>query len=447
MERYKILEEIGDGTGGNVYKAVNNETFEIVAVKRMKRKFYNWEECLNLREVKSLRRLNHPNIIKLLEIVRQDNELFFIFEYMECNLYQIMKNQQRSLSEEEIRGLMSQVLQALSHVHKHGYFHRDLKPENLLVTNNTIKIADFGLARELSSSPPYTDYVSTRWYRAPEVLLQSASYTPAIDMWAVGAILAELFTSCPIFPGESEIDQLYKISCVFGAPEWNTFPEAKDISRLVDITYSAIQPADLSDMIPNASLEAIDLIKQLCSWDPSKRPTADQCLEHPFFHVSELVPRLPGDALKLSLGPLGSEPNLELDLWTFGTSTDECFLGLSLAVKPSAPNLGISLGCRTRLLVTETVHTNQGAKEDMMICPSFVEHSQQSVFWSLFPTNHHLITTSAAEPSLSLSFSPVSTPSIGVSQSTGCAMSPFQSSILDRPFLATSAGFQQGHYL
>ncbi|EYU28640.1 hypothetical protein MIMGU_mgv1a023530mg, partial [Erythranthe guttata] len=180
MEKYKFLDELGDGTCGSVYKAVNIETSEIVAVKKMKRKFYYWDECVNLREVKSLRRLNHPNIIKLLEIVRQNNELFFIFEYMEHNLYQIMKDQQRSFSEEEIRVLMSQVLQGLAHVHKHGYFHRDLKPENLLVTNNTIKIADFGLARELSSTPPYTDYVSTRWYRAPEVLLQSASYTPAI---------------------------------------------------------------------------------------------------------------------------------------------------------------------------------------------------------------------------------------------------------------------------
>ncbi|KAI3450822.1 hypothetical protein Pfo_007487 [Paulownia fortunei] len=437
MERYKILDELGDGTCGSVYKAVNIETSEIVAVKKMKRKFYYWEECVNLREVKSLRRLNHPNIIKLLEIVRQNNELFFIFEYMEHNLYQIMKDQQRSFSEEEIRALMSQVLQGLAHVHKHGYFHRDLKPENLLVTNNTIKIADFGLARELSSTPPFTDYVSTRWYRAPEVLLQSASYTPAIDMWAVGAVLAELFTLCPIFPGESEIDQLYKICCVLGAPDWNTFPEATNISRLVDITYSDIMPADLSDIIPNASLEAIDLIKQLCSWDPLKRPTADQCLLHPFFHVATWVPRPPGDTLQLSLG---SEPNLELNLWDFGTSTDDCFLGLTLAVKPSAPNLGKSC-------VFEMVQKNQGAKEDVMICPGFIDHSQQSVFWSLFPSNHHVITTSV-EPSLSLSFSSVPNPSIGGPQSAaGFAMTSFQSNILDGPLLATSSPFPQGHFL
>ncbi|XP_011089053.1 serine/threonine-protein kinase MHK-like isoform X2 [Sesamum indicum] len=432
MERYKILDELGDGTCGSVYKAVNVETSEIVAVKKMKRKFYYWEECVNLREVKSLRRLNHPNIIKLLEIVRQNNELFFIFEYMEHNLYQIMKDRKQSFSEEEIRALMSQVLQGLAHVHKHGYFHRDLKPENLLVTNNIIKIGDFGLARELSSTPPFTDYVSTRWYRAPEVLLQSSSYTPAIDMWALGAILAELFTFCPIFPGESEIDQLYKICCVLGAPDWNTFPEATNISRLLNITCSDIMPADLSDIIPNASMEAIDLIKQLCSWDPLKRPTAEQCLQHPFFHVATWVPRSPGDALQLTLG---SEPNLELNLWDFGTSTDDCFLGLTLAVNPSAPNLG-----------RDMAHKNQGAKEDLMICPGLIDHSSQSVFWSLFPSNHHVITTSV-EPSLSLSFSSAPNPSIGGPQAAGFAMATFQSNILERPLLATSAPFTQGHYL
>ncbi|KAL2239670.1 UNVERIFIED_CONTAM: Serine/threonine-protein kinase MHK [Sesamum indicum] len=361
MERYRILAELGNGTSGSVYKAVHIETSDIVAVKKMKRKFYHWEECVNLREVKSLRKLNHPNVIKLLEIVQENNELFFIFEYMDHNLYQIMKDRQESFSEEEIRGLMYQVLQGLAHVHKHGYIHRDLKPENLLVTNNKIKIADFGLARELSSIPPYTDYVSTRWYRAPEVLLQSSFYTPAIDMWAIGAILAELFTLCPIFPGESEIDQLYKICCVLGAPDWKTFPEATNISRLVDITYSEIMAADLSDVIPNASLEAIDLIKQLCSWDPLKRPTADECMRHPFFHVSMRIPRAPADAFQLNLG---SEPNLELNLWNFGTAADDCFLGLTLAVNPSAPNL--------------EVNKNQGTEEDVKIYSGLHDHSPQS---------------------------------------------------------------------
>ncbi|XP_047320814.1 serine/threonine-protein kinase MHK-like, partial [Impatiens glandulifera] len=195
---------------------------------------------LNLREVKSLRRLNHPNIIKLKEIVRENNELFFVFEYMEYNLYQIMRDRQNPFSEKEIRDLMYQVLEGLAHMHKNGYFHRDLKPENLLVTNQIIKMADFGLAREVSSVPPFTEYVSTRWYRAPEVLLQSPLYTPSVDMWAVGAILAELFTLCPIFPGESEADQLYKICCVLGKPDWTTFPEARNVFLLANLCYSEV---------------------------------------------------------------------------------------------------------------------------------------------------------------------------------------------------------------
>ncbi|RCV39957.1 hypothetical protein SETIT_9G012900v2 [Setaria italica] len=164
--------------------------------------------------------------------------------------------------------------------------------ENLLVTNGIVKIADFGLAREVSSNPPYTDYVSTRWYRAPEVLLQSSAYTPAIDMWAVGAILAELFTLSPLFPGESETDQLYKICTVLGTPDCTVWAEGLNLPR-------QIPPRNLWELIPNASLEAIDLIQRLCSWDPQRRPTAEQALQHPFFNVLtyyvelSLVPSFP----------------------------------------------------------------------------------------------------------------------------------------------------------
>ncbi|XP_058196624.1 serine/threonine-protein kinase MHK isoform X2 [Rhododendron vialii] len=431
MEKYRVLEELGDGTCGSVYRAINMETSEIVAVKKMKRKFYSWEECMNLREVKSLRKLNHPNIIKLKEIVRENDELFFIFDYMEYNLYQIMSRKQKPFSEEEIRAFMSQVLQGLSHMHRNGYFHRDLKPENLLVTKDVIKIADFGLAREVSSIPPFTDYVSTRWYRAPEVLLQYSKYTPAIDMWAVGAVLAELFTMCPIFPGESEIDQLYKICCVLGAPDWTTFPEANAL--LIGISYSEIMPTNLSDIIPNASLEAIDLIKQLCSWDALRRPTADQCLLHPFFQVGMRIPRPVWDPLPLKLNSIGPTPNLELKLWDFGTQPDDCFLGLTLAVKPSVAKLDIS----------NTV--SNGAGEDIMFCSGFRDHPQQSVFWSLLSPDHNGIAP-PVESSLSLSFSPLPHSSIEVPQSAGFTISSMQPNILDNPFLAMSSPFQQGHF-
>ncbi|KAK3029408.1 hypothetical protein RJ639_039752 [Escallonia herrerae] len=488
MERYKILKELGDGTCGSVYKAMNIETSEIVAVKKMKRKFYFWEECMNLREVKSLRKLNHPNIIKLKEIVRENNELFFIFEYMEHNLYQIIRERQRPFAEEEIRGLMSQMLQGLAHMHRNGYFHRDLKPENLLVTNDIIKIADFGLAREVMSMPPFTDYVSTRWYRAPEVLLQSSSYTPAIDMWAVGAVLAELFTLCPIFPGESEMDQLYKIYTVLGTPDWSSFPEAKNVSRLFSISYAELVPANLSELIPNASLEAIDLIKvgffgqpgfggyfdlliltvlnlvcsiycipklqKLCSWDPLKRPTADQCLQHPFFYVmcpqvDTWIPRPLEDPLQLKLNNMSAKPNLELNLWDFGTKSDDCFLGLTLAVNPSVSNL-------------DMVHKAKGPGEvhlfsNLVVMSNFTFSTNKateanrfgivfSVFWSLLPPDHHRI-MAPVESSLSLSFSTISHSSVGVSPSAGFAMASLQPNMLDSSFLPLTSSFQQGRCL
>lgn len=427
MERYKSIEEIGDGTCGTVYKAINLETYEIVAVKKMKRKYYIWEECINLREVKSLRKLNHPNIIKLKEIVRENNELFFIFEYMEHNLYHLMRERQRPFTEEEIRGLMTQLLQGIVHMHKNEYFHRDLKPENLLVTNNTIKIADFGLAREVSSAPPFTDYVSTRWYRAPEVLLQSSSYTPAIDMWAVGAILAELFTLCPLFPGESEIDQLYKICCVLGTPERALFPEARNVSQLMNIRYSEIMPANLADLIPTASGEAINLIKQLCSWDPLRRPTAEQCLKHPFFYVQTCIPRPIGDQLQLKMDNMRSQPNLDLNLWDFNHKTDDCFLGLTLAVNPSVSNI-------------ELMHKNGSKTQDLLFCSDYEDDAQHSVFWSLLPSDHHGI-PAPVESSLSLAFSTIPRSTMGVPQSGGFRMPSLQPN-----FLTMSSHFQQqGH--
>jgi male germ cell-associated kinase len=115
----------------------------------------------------------HSTIVKLKEVIRENDELHLVFDYMDVNLYQLMKNRNKFFAETQIRNMMYQIMQSMSYIHKHGYFHRDMKPENLLVSNETVKLADFGLAREIRSTPPFTDYVSTRWYRAPEVLLRS----------------------------------------------------------------------------------------------------------------------------------------------------------------------------------------------------------------------------------------------------------------------------------
>nr|XP_016444292.1 PREDICTED: cyclin-dependent kinase F-4-like [Nicotiana tabacum]XP_033514720.1 cyclin-dependent kinase F-4-like [Nicotiana tomentosiformis] len=285
MERYKIIKEVGNGTFGSVWQALNKQTGEVVAIKKMKKKYCSWEECINLREVKSLRKMIHPNIIKLKEVIRENNDiLYFVFEYMECNLYQLMNDRPNIFSESQVRNWCFQIFQGLAYIHQRGYFHRDLKPENLLVSKDTtIKIADFGLVREINSHAPYTDYVSTRWYRAPEVILRSPVYGPAVDMWAMGAIMAELLTLRPLFPGLSEVDEMYKICRVIGTPSKSEWARGHELASAINYQFPQIGGVHLSLLLPSVSEDAVNLIASLCSWDPFKRPTAVQVLQHRFF--------------------------------------------------------------------------------------------------------------------------------------------------------------------
>lgn len=183
MNRYVTLNQLGDGTYGTVVLGHRKDTGENVAIKRMKRKYYSWDEAMNLREVKvrmgifksafnwtkpfllqCLKKLSHANIVKLKEVIRENDTLYFVFEYMKENLYQMIKERDTHFAEATIRQILYQVLNGLAFMHRHGFFHRDLKPENLLCNGpELIKIADFGLAREIRSRPPFTDYVSTRW--------------------------------------------------------------------------------------------------------------------------------------------------------------------------------------------------------------------------------------------------------------------------------------------
>ncbi|XP_044032978.1 serine/threonine-protein kinase MAK isoform X3 [Siniperca chuatsi] len=291
MNRYTTLKQLGDGTYGSVLMGRSNESGELVAIKRMKRKFYSWEECMNLREVKSLKKLNHANVVKLKEVIRENDHLYFVFEYMKENLYQLMKDRENKMfSENEIRNIMFQVLSGLVFVHKHGFFHRDMKPENLLCMGpELIKIADFGLAREIRSKPPYTDYVSTRWYRAPEVLLRSSTYSSPIDLWAVGCIMAELYTLRPLFPGNSEVDEIFKICQVLGTVKKTDWPEGYQLASAMNFRFPQCVPTHLKTLIPNASNEAIALMKDMLQWDPKKRPTAVQALRYPYFQVGQIL--------------------------------------------------------------------------------------------------------------------------------------------------------------
>ncbi|TFK06795.1 fascin-2 [Platysternon megacephalum] len=303
MNRYTTIKQLGDGTYGSVLLGRSIDSGELIAIKKMKRKFYSWEECMNLREVKSLKKLNHANIVKLKEVIRENDHLYFVFEYMKENLYQLMKERNKLFPESTVRNIMYQILQGLAFIHKHGFFHRDLKPENLLCMGpELVKIADFGLAREIRSRPPYTDYVSTRWYRAPEVLLRSTSYSSPIDIWAVGCIMAEVYTLRPLFPGASEIDTIFKICQVLGTPKKNDWPEGYQLAGTMNFRWPQCVPNNLKTLIPNAGSEAVQLMRDMLQWDPKKRPTASQALRYPYFQVGHTL------GTSLCIQELGKQP-------------------------------------------------------------------------------------------------------------------------------------------
>ena len=215
-------------------KAVNKKTGEVTAIKKMKKKFYSWEECMALREIKSLRKLNQSNIVKLKEVIRVNDDLYFVFEYLDQNVYQLIKDRTTELPEQQLKSIVWQTLKGMEYMHKHGFFHRDMKPENLLANaDGDVKVADFGLAREIRSRPPFTDYVSTRWYRGPEILLRSTTYNSPIDIFALGAIMAELFMLRPLFPGQNETDQIYKVCAVLGSPDQSDWPEGYKLASKI----------------------------------------------------------------------------------------------------------------------------------------------------------------------------------------------------------------------
>ncbi|CAI5438667.1 unnamed protein product [Caenorhabditis angaria] len=313
-DRYLMTKRLGDGTFGEVMLAKKIDTGDRVAIKRMKKKFYSWEEAMSLREVKSLKKLNHPNIIKLREVIRENDILYFIFEFMQENLYELMKDRDRYFPESVIRNIIYQVLQGLAFMHKNGFFHRDMKPENIMCNGTElVKIADFGLAREIRSKPPYTDYVSTRWYRAPEILLRSTSYNSPIDIWALGCIMAELYMLRPLFPGTSEMDQLFKIISILGTPSKDEWPEGYQLASAMNFRFQQVVATPMEQVVNTISKEGMKLMMDMMIWNPEKRPNANQSLRYKYFQVSEKLGApvvsqpAPGSHRKTSAGSTKSD--------------------------------------------------------------------------------------------------------------------------------------------
>merc|ERR1712232_1069866 len=203
-------------------------------------------------------------------------------------------------------------------MHKNGFFHRDMKPENLLYSGETVKLADFGLAREIRSQPPFTDYVSTRWYRAPEVLLRNPTYNSPVDVFACGAIMAELYTLRPLLPGSSESDQLYKSCSVLGTPTQSTWPEGLKLAAKIGFRWPQFGPTRLETLITSANAEAISLMNTMLAWDPCNRISCAHMLQHPYFAAGSLPegqknqisqpPQLPR-MMKQNQQPMASQPS------------------------------------------------------------------------------------------------------------------------------------------
>eukprot|EP00933_Yihiella_yeosuensis_P062535 TRINITY_DN65509_c0_g1_i1.p1 TRINITY_DN65509_c0_g1~~TRINITY_DN65509_c0_g1_i1.p1 ORF type:complete len:484 (+),score=114.60 TRINITY_DN65509_c0_g1_i1:103-1554(+) len=300
LRKYEIVQKLGRGAYGIVWKAIDKKTREVVALKKCFDAFQNATDAQRtFREIMFLQELNgHENIVRLLNVLKADNDqdIYLICDYMESDLHAVIRA--NILEEIHKQYIIYQLLKSLKFMHSGQMLHRDIKPSNILLNSDCqVKVCDFGLARSVvqqvdnAQNPVLTDYVATRWYRAPEILLGSTSYTKGVDLWSVGCILGELLSGKPIFPGTSTMNQLDRIMEVTGRPTPDDVDAIKSpfaATMLESLPMS--RPKPLNEMFSNASLEALDMLRGCLMFNPQKRISAKEALRHPYvvqFHNPE----------------------------------------------------------------------------------------------------------------------------------------------------------------
>ncbi|XP_066376737.1 cyclin-dependent kinase B2-1-like [Miscanthus floridulus] len=295
MDLYEKLEKVGEGTYGKVYKAREKATGRIVALK--KTRLPEDDEGVPptaLREVSLLRMLSQdPHVVRLLDLKQGVNKegqtiLYLVFEYMDTDLKKFIRGfraNHEKIPAQTVKILMYQLCKGVAFVHGRGVLHRDLKPHNLLMDRKTmaLKIADLGLSRAITvPMKKYTHEILTLWYRAPEVLLGATHYSTPVDIWSVGCIFAELVTNQPLFPGDSELQQLLHIFKLLGTPNEQMWPGVGKLPNWH--VYPQWKPTKLCTLVPGLDSDGYDLLEKLMAYEPAKRISAKKALEHQYFN-------------------------------------------------------------------------------------------------------------------------------------------------------------------
>ncbi|XP_068608351.1 MAPK/MAK/MRK overlapping kinase-like [Brachionichthys hirsutus] len=299
---YKIIKKIGEGTFSEVLKTQSLKDGKFYACKTMKQTINSLEQANNLREVQAMKRLSpHVNIIQLHELIfdKETGSVSLICELMEMNIYEFIQGRQAALPDHTVKNYMYQLCKSLEHMHSCGIFHRDVKPENILIKQNGLKLGDFGSCRSVYSKPPHTEYISTRWYRAPECLLTDGYYNLKMDVWSAGCVFFEILSLNPLFPGTNELDQIAKIHDVLGTPDQSILQKFKQ-SRAMHFSFPPKKGTGISRLIPSCPAPALSLLYQMLAYDPDERISAEAALRHMYFREIRMSEKKSDSLVRLS---------------------------------------------------------------------------------------------------------------------------------------------------